>query len=499
MMARNRLAGLLVAALAGGLMPLAYAPFGRWPLALLALAGLLVLAMRGTAWQAATQGYVFGLAWFGGGVHWIFVSCYRYGNMDAVSAALVTAALVAYLALFPALALYVARRLGSTGGAFLLAAPGTLGLTEWLRSWLLTGFPWLAPGYSQIDGPLGAFAPLVGVAGVGVALIAVAALLVYLSTLDRRRWPAALMLLALLGSGLALDRIDWTQPAGPPVRVALVQGNVEQQMKWDPAYFEATLDRYRRLSAGQFDADVVIWPENAVPALPSQVDAAYFEALQAAAGSAALLIGMPTEDADGRYYNALVQITGSGGEYRKRHLVPFGEYVPLKNQIGPVLDLLAVPMSDFSTGGVGQPLLRVGQSRVAVSVCYEILFPQELRTSAAADWLINVSNDAWFGDSIAPPQHLDIARMRARELGRPIARATNTGLTAIIDHRGRVTARAAPFEQTVLRGELLPQSGLTPFARFGETPVTLLCLALCLVGGWQGRVRGRQPGAGRRL
>ncbi|WP_372723522.1 apolipoprotein N-acyltransferase [Immundisolibacter sp.] len=486
--------GLLLAAAAGGLMPFAYAPFGWWQLPLLALAGLLILAMRGTARQAAARGYVFGLAWFGGGVHWIFVSCYRYGNMDVASATITTAALVAYLALFPALALYVARRLGTREGAFLLAAPGTLGLSEWLRSWLLTGFPWLAPGYSQIDSPLGAFAPLVGVAGVGLVLVAAAALLVYLSTRTRWRWPAAAMFILLTTGGLALDRIEWTQPAGSPVRLALVQGNVEQQMKWDPAYFEATLDRYRRLSVGQFDADAVIWPENAVPALPSQVDPGYFAALRAAAGSAALLIGMPTEDADGRYYNALVQLTGPGGEYRKRYLVPFGEYVPLKNQIGPVLDLLAVPMSDFSAGGTDQPLLQVGDSRVAASVCYEILFPQELRAGAAADWLINISNDAWFGDSIAPPQHLDIARMRARELGRPIARATNTGLTAIIDHRGRVTSRAAPFEPTVLRGEVVPRRGLTPFARFGEMPVTLLCLALCLAGGWKGRV-----GSGRRL
>ena len=495
-MARNRLGGLLLAALAGGLMPLAYAPFGLWPLALLALAGLLAVAMRGTAREAAARGYVFGLAWFGGGLYWIFISCYRYGNMDAASATLVTAALVAYLALFPALALYAARRLGARDGAFLLAAPGTLGLAEWLRSWLLTGFPWLAPGYSQIDSPLGAFAPLLGVAGVGLALTASAALLVHLCRRPGRRWPAALAFIVLTAGGLALDGLDWTQPAGPPVRVALVQGNVEQQMKWDPAHFEETLARYRRLSAGHFDADVVIWPENAIPALPSQVDAGYFTALREAAqrGGAALLIGMPTEDADGRYYNALVQLTGAGGEYRKRHLVPFGEYVPLQRQIGPALDLLAVPMSDFSTGGADQPLLRVGESQVAASVCYEILFPQELRAGAAADWLINVSNDAWFGDSIAPPQHLDIARMRARELGRPIARATNTGLTAIIDHRGRVTARAAPFEQTVLRGELLPQRGLTPFARFGEMPVTLLCLALCLVGGWRGRA-----GTGRRL
>ncbi|WP_448508611.1 apolipoprotein N-acyltransferase [Immundisolibacter sp.] len=480
-MARNSLASLLLAALVGEVMPLAYAPFGLWPLALLALAGLLVLAKSGTARQAAAEGYVFGLAWFGGGLYWIFISCHRYGNMDAAGATLVTAALVAYLALFPALALYAAKRLGRSDGAFLLAVPGTLGLSEWLRSWLLTGFPWLAPGYSQIDSPFGAFAPLIGVAGVGLVLVAAAALLVYLSTRPRWRWPAAAMFILLTTGGLALDRIKWTQPAGPPVRLALVQGNVEQQMKWDPAYFDATLERYQRLSAGQFEADAVIWPENAVPALPSQVDARYFAALRAAAGGAALLIGMPTEDADGRYYNALVQLTGPGGEYRKRHLVPFGEYVPLKNQIGPVLDLLAVPMSDFSTGGAGQPLLQIGQSRVAASVCYEILFPQEIRAGAAADWLINVSNDAWFGDSIAPPQHLDIARMRARELGRPIARATNTGLTAIIDHRGRVTARAAPFEPAVLRGELVPQRGLTPFARYGEAPVTVLCVALCVL------------------
>jgi apolipoprotein N-acyltransferase len=495
-MARNRLRGLLLAALAGGLMPLAYAPFGLWPLALLGLAGLLAVAMRGSARQAAACGYVFGLAWFGGGLYWIFISCYRYGNMDAASATLVTAALVAYLALFPALALYAARRLGTRDGAFLLAAPGTLGLAEWLRSWLLTGFPWLAPGYSQIDSPLGAFAPLLGVAGVGLALTASAALFVYMSNRSRWRWPAALIFVALTAGGLALDGLDWTQPAGPPVRVALVQGNVEQQMKWDPAYFEETLARYRRLSAGQFDADVVIWPENAIPAVPSQVDAGYFTALREAAerGGAALLIGMPTEDADGRYYNALVQLTGAGGEYRKQHLVPFGEYVPRRRQIGPVLDLLAVPMSDFSTGGADQPLLRIGASQVAASVCYEILFPQELRAGAAADWLINISNDAWFGDSIAPPQHLDIARMRARELGRPIARATNTGLTAVIDHRGQVTARAAPFEPTVLRGELAPQRGLTPFARFGELPVTLLCLARWLGGGWGGRA-----GTGRRL
>lgn len=488
-MARNRLRGLLLAALAGGLMPLAYAPFGRSPLAWLGLAGLLAVAMRGSARQAAARGYVFGLAWFGGGLYWIFISCYRYGNMDAASATLVTAALVAYLALFPALALYAARRLGTRDGAFLLAAPGTLGLAEWLRSWLLTGFPWLAPGYSQIDSPLGAFAPLLGVAGVGLALTASAALFVYMSNRSRWRWPAALIFVALTAGGLALDGLDWTQPAGPPVRVALVQGNVEQQMKWDPAYFEETLARYRRLSAGHFDADVVIWPENAIPALPSQVDAGYFAALREAAerGGAALLVGMPTEDADGRYYNALVQLTDPGGEYRKRHLVPFGEYVPLQRQIGPVLDLLAVPMSDFSTGGADQPLLQVGASQVAASVCYEILFPQELRAGAAADWLINVSNDAWFGDSIAPPQHLDIARMRARELGRPIARATNTGLTAVIDHRGQVTARAAPFEPTVLRGELTPQRGLTPFARFGELPVMLLCVVLCALASRRAR------------
>ena len=490
---RSRRAGLLLAALAGGLMPLAYAPFGLWPAALLALGVLFALGRDVSARRAGAFGYVFGLAWFAGGVHWVFVSCHRYGNMDVLSAAGCTAALVAYLALFPALALYGARRLGGRQG-FLLAAPGAFGLAEWLRSWLLTGFPWLAPGYSQIDGPLGAYAPLAGVAGVGLALTAAAAALVALAVPPRRP-GAALCVLALLGGGAAwLQRLEWSEPAGPTLRVALLQGNVEQQVKWDPAQFDATLARYLQLTAAERGADVIIWPENAIPALPSEVPAGYFDAVRAAAGPAAVLIGMPTGTLAGPYYNAVWQLTPPGGEYRKRHLVPFGEYVPLKRQIGPLLDILAVPMSDFSSGGAGQAPLAVAGTQAAASVCYEILFPQEMRAGAAAGWLVNVSNDGWFGDSIAPAQHLDIARMRARELARPLARATNTGITALIDARGQISARAAPFTVTTLRGTLTPRSGLTPFARYGEAPVTVLCLALCALA-WR-RARGlSQPPA----
>ncbi|GAB4356869.1 MAG: apolipoprotein N-acyltransferase [Immundisolibacter sp.] len=479
-------AGIVVGLLAGGLMPLAYAPFDLWWLAPLALAVPLRLALAATPRRAALYGYVFGLGWFAGGVHWIYVSCHRYGNMDAASAALATAVLVAYLALFPALGLLLARRLGRRRAAFLLAAPGALGLAEWLRGWLLTGFPWLAPGYSQIDSPLGAYAPLAGVAGVGLAVLALAAALAWLSTGARCRWPAVAVLV-LLPAGVLVDRLEWSEPVGPALQVALLQGNVEQQIKWDPAYFAQTLARYLALTRAAAGADVIIWPENAISALPSQLPAGYFDTVRAAAAGAAVLVGIPTEDPDGRYYNAVLQLTPPGGEYRKRHLVPFGEYVPLQRQIGPLLDLLAVPMSDFSTGGAGQMPLQVAGTRAAASVCYEILFAQEMRVAANAQWLVNVSNDAWFGDSIAPPQHLQTARMRARELARPIARATNTGLTALIDHRGRVTARATPFRQTVLRGALQPRQGLTPFARFGETPVTVLCLALCLVA-------GRRPG-----
>jgi apolipoprotein N-acyltransferase len=485
----KRRTGLLLAATAGGLMPLAYAPFGLWPLALIALAVLLWLAIPVPTRRAASLGYVFGLSWFAGGVHWVYISCYRYGNMDAVSAALATVALVAYLALFPALALGVARRLAGEGG-FLLAVPGALGLAEWLRAWLLTGFPWLAPGYSQIDSPLGALAPLAGMAGVGLALAATASLLVWLCLRPSRPLLALSLLVALWGGALLLERVEWSHPAGVPVRLALVQGNIEQRLRWEAQYLDQTLTQHAQLSDEQFDADVVVWPENAIPALPGQINPDYFAALREAAtrGGAALLIGMPVEDPDRRYYNALVQISGQGGEYRKRHLVPFGEYVPLRGVLGPVLDLLKVPMSDFSAGAVDQPLLQVGAWQVAASVCYEILFPQELRHSAAAaDWLVNVSNDAWFGDSIAPAQHLDIARMRARELARPIARATNTGLTATIDHLGRVTARAKPFVATVLREQIEPRQGLTPFARFGELPVLLTCLLLCVGGCWRGQ------------
>lgn len=489
----SRRAGLLLAALAGGAMPLAYAPFGWWPVAWLALTALFALCRVVSPREAAGRGFVFGLGWFGGGVHWIFISCHRYGNMDVVSAAACTALLVAYLALFPALAMYAARRLG---GSFLLAVPGAFGLAEWLRSWLLTGFPWLAPGYSQIDSPLGAWAPLAGVAGVGLALTASAAALAALVQSPRRPWPALLALALLGGGALSLQGHDWSAPAGPALDIALLQGNVEQQMKWDPAHFEATLARYLDLTAAQRGADVIIWPENAIPALPSEVPAGYFDAVRAAAGAAAVLIGLPTGTLGGAYYNAIAQITAPGGEYRKRHLVPFGEYVPLKRQIGPLLDVLAVPMSDFSSGGAGQALLDVAGTPIAASVCYEILFPQEMRAGAAAGWLVNVSNDAWFGDSIAPPQHLDIARMRARELARPIARATNTGITAFIDARGRVTDRATPFTVTALRDTLVPQKGLTPFARYGEAPVIVLCMALCALAWRRTRRRSATPVAG---
>ncbi|WP_440940570.1 apolipoprotein N-acyltransferase [Immundisolibacter sp.] len=478
--------GAVPALVAGGMMPLAFAPFNLWFLAPLALAVPLRLALAATPRQAALYGYLFGLGWFAGGVHWIYVSCHRYGNMDAPSAALATAVLVAYLALFPALGLLLARRLGRSRAAFLLAAPGTFGLAEWLRGWLLTGFPWLAPGYSQIDSPLGAYAPLGGVAGVGLVLLAVAAALAWLSTWPRRRWPALAALVLLPAGGVLVDRLDWSEPAGPALELALLQGNVEQQIKWDPAHFEQTLARYLDLTRAADGADVIIWPENAIPALPGQLPAGYLETVRAAAAGAAVLVGIPTEDPDGRYYNAVLQLTPPGGEYRKRHLVPFGEYVPFKRQVGPVLDLLAVPMSDFSTGGAGQVPLQVAGSSVAASVCYEILFPREMRAGAAAQWLVNVSNDAWFGDSIAPPQHLQIARMRARELARPIARATNTGITALIDARGRVATQVAPFSVTTLRGHIVPQRGLTPFARYGEAPVIALCLVLCGVA-WRRR------------
>ncbi|MFO1420236.1 MAG: apolipoprotein N-acyltransferase [Candidatus Competibacteraceae bacterium] len=480
---------LLVLA-AGALVPLAFAPFGVWPLAILPPAVLLWSWDGATPRRAAGRGGLFGLGMFGFGIYWIYISLHDYGNAPAPFAALATFAVVLLMASYPTVAGWFVTRWGPPPGParWLLVIPALWTLLDWVRSWLFTGFPWLALGYSQTDSPLGQLAPYIGVFGIGWAVLFGAGLLRTL--LDRTDWSArlgGLGLLAVLWLGAwGLGWIDWVEPAGPPLRVAIVQGNIAQDQKWLPNAIDETLERYVQLSLPEHGrTDVIIWPETAIPA--------FYEDMRpfvAALGERArqdkvdYITGIPTGSWETQiFHNSVISVGRFPGFYHKRRLLAFGEYLPLRPLFVFFRDWVTIPMADFTPGGPGQPLLRGGDQPAGVSICFEAVFGGEIRLALPeATWLINVSNDAWFKDSTAPHQHLQIARMRAMEVGRYMARATNTGISAILDDRGRIVARGAQFQAEVVRGEARPLRGLTPYARFGDFPVLILMVPLLAFG-----------------
>ncbi|MDR4127107.1 apolipoprotein N-acyltransferase [Yanghanlia caeni] len=480
-------AAIIIAALAGAALPLAFAPFDWVWLAVLSPAALFALATALPRRVALASAYSFGIGYFGVGVSWVYVSISRYGNGPVVASA-VTIAFVALLALFPSLVVYLVRKLRPQMDVFgfWLGFPAAWILSEWLRSWFLTGFPWLLLGYSQTDTLLANIAPVFGVAGVSLALVVLACALGWfvLCVSVRRAMIAAAVASAILMGAKLLDR-PWSGPSGPPLTVALVQGNIEQDTKWDPAARAMILGRYRTLTIERLGVDLVVWPEAAVPMWYSEA-AAFLDDLAATAAQAgtALVVGVPMQDEEGRAYNAVVNLGSDRGIYRKRHLVPFGEYIPLRDFFGSTLDILGAPMSGFSAGDEAEPLDAAGLP-MGTFICYEAAFPMEVADLLPeAELLINVSNDAWFGESIGPLQHFQITRMRAIEAGRALLRVANTGVTAVIAADGSVTARAPQFEVATITAEVAPRQGATPFVHWREWPVVglgglvLLLLAL---------------------
>ena len=476
----------LLALAAGLLLPLAFSPFDLYPLAVLSPA-LLFSTWRGaTPRRALRRGALYGLGMFGAGVNWIFLSIHEYGHVPWGLALLLTLLFIVVLALFPALAGWLAARLERhcrslpRDVALVLIYPAAWLLAEWARGWFLTGFPWLNLGYSQIDAPLAAMAPLLGVYGVSYFTALSAALLLAAMAPGRGRIVGRhlAMLVALwVGAGL-LSLPRWTVPTGAPLKVSLVQGNIPQDLKWQPAMRDPTVALYSRLSRRHWDSDLIVWPETAMPMFYRQARP-YLEALaeEARPHGTELLVGLIYQDpAQHRYYNSMVSVGGGKTAfYHKQHLVPFTEYLPFSTVLGGVVDLLDVPMSDFSAGDGAQPPLLLAGQPVAVSICYEDAFGEELiRALPRATLLVNVSNDAWFAGSIAPAQHLQIARMRALETGRYLLRATNTGLSAIVDPGGDIVAASPPFREHVLSASVQPMAGATPYVRLGNGPVVLL-------------------------
>ncbi len=499
----GRPGGDILALGAGLLVPLGFAPYGWYPLPLLALAVALHTWLDSGAWRAAWRGWLFGLGMFGYGVGWVHISIHQFGGSGLVTSLAITFLLVAYLALYPALLaalLAHIRRRTPSPWRVVLALPAGWVLLEALRGWLLTGFPWLALGTGQIDTPLATLAPVAGSHAVGFAAALSAGLLwaVVAVRATAGRLLALLLLGGLWGGLAAWGGRDWTEPAGEPFRVSLLQGNIAQTRKWQPEALGATLDLYRRLNdEASVASRLVIWPETAVPVYYENVADGFLDGVQAAArlSDTDVLLGIPYRaPGDDRYYNAMLALTDAGRAfYLKRHLVPFGEFLPLRGLLGEALRFLQVPMADFSRGPADQPPLRLAGQPVGITICYEDVFPAEVRAALpTATLLVNVSNDAWFGDSIAPHQHLQIARMRALETGRMLLRGTNTGISAIIGPRGRVRARAPQFAVAALHGMAEPRRGATPYVRVGDVPMLLLALLVGgLAWGWPRRGRAR--------
>lgn len=496
----------LLALLAGAGLPLAFAPLDLWPLAFLSPALLFWLWRTASPRGAFVSGFLFGLGQFGIGVSWVYVAIHDVGGSPVWLATGLTALFIAFLALYPALAGALAVWLRSTlrepsgtdrdWTGLLLITPAVWVLVEWFRGGFLTGFTWLQLGYSQIDTPLAGLASWLGVYGVSWAVALGAAVLVWLVTAGSRRQRLAALGL-LLGIGLTAwlaGQREWSMPAGAPLRVSLVQGNVPQSTKWDPAAVQQRLDRYAGLTRQHWDSDLIVWPENALTLFYHNLATDFLEPLAAEARQhgTELVVGVPVKEPDSeRYYTTLARLGDPPQFYKKRHLVPFGEFIPLERGLRGLIGFFDLPMSGFSPGPPDQPPLQAAGQLLAPTVCYEDAFGEEvIDFLPQATLLVNGSNNAWYGDSFAPHQHLQISRLRAVETARPLLRVTTNGITALVDHRGRIMARSPQFETDVLSGEVQPRQGATLYVRTGNSLI-MGALGLLLVTVWLAARRRR--------
>jgi apolipoprotein N-acyltransferase len=493
----------LLALLAGALTVFAFAPFEVGALPLATLGALFWLWQRAPRPRdAAALGFCFGLGLFGTGVSWVSIALATFGGMPWPVALVATAGFVAYLALWPALAGWATARAAPEGTfARVVAAAAAWTLAEWLRGVVLTGFPWLAVGYAQSPGhPLAGLAPLGGIWAVSLAVAISAALFAWavdaLAAARHRSVLASIAAIAaLFAGGAALDRLAWTTPVGPPLAVSLLQGNVQQDLKFDAAFLDRTFDLYVGL-ARQSRGRLIVTPESAFPIVSIEAPPDVLQALEAIARSrnGDLLLGLFTMDpapfAGGRprFYNSVASLgTAPTQLYRKHHLVPFGEVIPLEPVLGPFIrGVLAIPMDSQSPGAANPPPLRLAGQDVAVNICYEDLFADQIAAHArTASLLVNVTNDAWYGRSIAAWQHEQIGAMRARETGRPMLRATNTGITSAFDAQGRRIASLPWFTQGVLEVEVAGHEGWTPYVRHGDAPPLVLAAFLFALATWR--------------
>ncbi len=470
-----------------------FEPAGLWPLAPVLLLPFLYVSLTCPGRLAAAYAFFFGLGMFLCGTYWIYLSVTGPGDAAWWIGVILVIVLTLIMAGYLALTAWLINRL-ATGNLWrlLAVAPACWVFVEWLRGWLFSGFPWMSLGYGQIDTVLSGWAPLIGVYGVSLMLVvSTTAVLIAILERGRRRMLAIGVVLLPWVAGAGLSVLQWTEPVGVSINTTLLQAGIPQERKWLAEEREPTKNFYRDRTQAAANSQLVVWPEVAIPSVTDR-EVHYIESLQRLSerSGQTIVFGilerefLPADDS--RIYNSVIAINGQQLEvYRKRHLVPFGEYFPVPSFIRNWMRMMSLPFTDLSPGAAEQSLLSMADgTRLTVAICYEDSYGAEmLYAMPEAALIINVSNDAWFGDSIAPHQHLQIARMRSLEVGRETIRATNTGISAFIDAGGRVLATGAQFEAVEMRMAVQPRSGMTPYARFGNWPVISLCF-LVIAGFW---------------
>ncbi|TAK63504.1 apolipoprotein N-acyltransferase [Methylobacter sp.] len=513
---------------AGILLTLSFAPFDYSSFALIALAILFASWRNVSAKRAALRGYLFGLGAFGSGVSWVYISMHDFGGANVFGSSLLTGLFAGFWALFPALSGYLSVKTIpiNKGFARVVGVPAVWILIEYLRGyWVLNGFPWLHVAYSQLEMPLAGYIAVAGVYGTGFILALTASIVVeivwatasadILLTVNhsyaKSAFPSSLrimqavehcrggflspaqikpplhlimMLAVLWGTGGLLRNITWTHQIGPPIRVSMIQGNIAQDQKWRPENKISTLLKYKKMTEEHWDSQAIIWPETAIPAFLDQVQETFLAPLRnnAKLHNTDLIISVPVHDRPiDQKYNAVITIGKDEDIYRKTHLLPFGEYLPLQPLSGFVLNMINIKLGNFTAGTASQPLLKAGGYPFITLICYEDVFGDlGIRGLPDAAYLVNVTNDGWFGNSIEPHQHMQMARMRAIETGRFLLRATNTGMTGIVSPKGEIVSQAPLFQETALTGTITPMGGMTPYARWGDKPVIGVMVILLL-------------------
>lgn len=491
--------GYLVVFIAGAILPLAFSPVNFYFFAFLSPSILFYSFLFVSPRRAAWLGWWFGMGFFGVGVSWGFVAIYVFGLSSVLTSVILTfigvSLMAAYIALQGYLSILFIKKININNKVivFVILFPLFWALLEWFRGWFLTGFPWLSLGYSQTDSLLSGYAAIFGVYGVSwLTALSSSLLFMFLFSADNQKRLAFLLGLCAIGLvGYFLSQVSWTEKIGKPLKVSLVQGNVEQISKWDPEHFKNRKQRYFNLTKKHWDSDLILWPENSLTVFYHDLEESVLMPLSSEARkhNSDIILGLPVLDKKKDEYFSSLLVVGESASvkdnfqfYHKNHLVPFGEYVPLASVLRGLISFFDLPMSGFTPGKYHQKLLTAAGQKIAPTICYEDAFGEDLiRFLPEATLLLNASNNAWYGDSFAPHQHLQISQMRALETGRDMMRVTTNGVSALVDYKGKIISRSPQFKAHVVTGMVQPRKGATPYVRWGNS-IVLLVILLGLTG-----------------